>query len=27
VDAPVTVLSDGSLVVASDDGAVYYLEP
>jgi outer membrane protein assembly factor BamB len=27
VDAPVTLLSDGALVVASDDGAVYYLEP
>jgi len=27
VDAPPTLLSDGSLVVASDDGAVYYLEP
>ena len=27
VDAPPTLLSDGALVVASDDGAVYYLEP
>jgi len=27
VDAPATLLSDGALVVASDDGAVYYLEP
>jgi outer membrane protein assembly factor BamB len=27
VDAPGTLLSDGALVVASDDGAVYYLEP
>jgi outer membrane protein assembly factor BamB len=27
VDAPMTLLSDGALVVASDDGAVYYLEP
>ena len=27
VDAPPTLLSDGSLVVASDDGTVYYLEP
>jgi outer membrane protein assembly factor BamB len=27
VDAPVTLLSDGALVVASDDGAVYYLRP
>ncbi len=26
VDAPPTLLGDGSLVVASDDGAVYYLE-
>jgi outer membrane protein assembly factor BamB len=27
VDAPATLLGDGSLVVASDDGAVYYVEP
>ncbi len=27
VDAPPTLLSDGALVVASDDGAVYYLDP
>ena len=27
VDAPPTLLEDGSLVVASDDGTVYYLEP
>jgi len=27
VDAPLTLMSDGALVVASDDGAVYYLEP
>jgi outer membrane protein assembly factor BamB len=27
VDAPATLLSDGALVVASDDGAVYYLNP
>jgi outer membrane protein assembly factor BamB len=27
VDAPITALSDGALVIASDDGAVYYLDP
>ncbi|HEY1956424.1 MAG TPA: PQQ-binding-like beta-propeller repeat protein [Polyangiaceae bacterium] len=27
VDAPPTLLSNGALVVASDDGAVYYLDP
>ena len=27
VDAPVTLLLDGSVVVASDDGAVYYSDP
>lgn len=27
VDAPATLMTDGALVVASDDGAVYYLEP
>ncbi len=27
VDAPATLLGDGALVVASDDGNVYYLKP
>ena len=27
VDAPATLLADGALVVASDDGVVYYLSP
>ncbi len=27
VDAPATLLSDGALIVASDDGNVYYLNP